>query len=124
MIDTLGKSTDIWFGQPANIMGGAHIAFLKAVVSTQFVGAGATLGVDLDEAPDGATWAHTVLGNYPPGIPVQYLTPGAVLLWAALPLYGGSILPIQPLLRWLSVYYTVVGGPFTAGAVNAWLDVV
>jgi len=123
VIDFFGVSTDIWAIINAQPSETPHKIYLKVCVgAVGFVGAGATLAVAMQDAPDGVTYANTILQTTQP-IPAVNLLPGTVLLWAPLPFFSGSVLPPNKMYRFTRMAYTVAGGPFTAGTVNALLDV-
>jgi hypothetical protein len=137
VIDFVGGSTNIFYGSTPDPAQGPHKMLLKVAVVTTFAGpANATLMFDLDESADAINWVHSPIGsNY--AIPLTQLVAGQFLFWGNLPFQGsGAIagtttpaLPIvpppggvTPLARYTSVYYTVANGPFTAGAIQAWLE--
>ncbi len=79
---------------------------------------GATLQIYLQDSPDGVTWSNTPLGT-PVALTLATLgAPGVILLKSVFPIYGGTNPPVV-LDRYLSIFYTVAGGPFTAGTLNA-----
>jgi len=98
---------------------------LKVVVSQIFAGpAGATLAIDLQDSPDNLTYNITQLGTTPMiTIATGLGTLGQRIIDAPLPRISGSTNPPIPLGRYLRILYVVTGGPFTAGAINAFLDI-
>ena len=96
---------------------------LVVTVGVPFAGpVGSTLVVFAQESNDGVTWTNTDLGNSAANTLAlgSLFSAGALLLKGVLPISGAG--PSGKLGRYLRVYYTVSGGPFTAGTINAWLD--
>jgi hypothetical protein len=95
---------------------------LFIAVGIPFTGpVGSTLTVVLQDSPDGITFATTDLGNTITQPLISLIIPGIPLLAGPLPIVGGGTNPPNFLDRFLRCYYTVGGGPFTAGTVNAFL---
>jgi len=108
------------------VLGGSLSTYLLSVYVFQiFQGpANAGLTVFLQDSADNINWFNTDLGDYLLE-PLSVLTiPGARLIQTQLPSISGSVNPPGPLQRYIRMYYSVTNGPFTAGAVNANVDVL
>jgi hypothetical protein len=115
-------------GGPNSIGDQVKKSILKVTVGVPFVGpAGSTLTAFLQESSDGTTWFNTDLGNSIVNSLAMLQQAGIVLLDGVLPRSGNSpatsISPIGRLGQYLRCFYTVGGGPFTAGTLNAWIEV-
>jgi hypothetical protein len=114
------------FGQQG-VFGGSPIKFILTVsVAQVFAGpAGATLLVLVQDSADNVNWNATDLSEVNPDILTTLQFPGAILLQGVLPSMGGSTnIPLPILRQFLRISYVVTLGPFTAGNVNAGLDVM
>jgi len=114
------------FGQKGQF-GGSPIRFMLSVIVAQlFTGpVNATLQVFLQDSADNFNWANTNLNDVTPEPLTVLQMVGVNLLQGDLPGIGGSTSIALPILRqYIRVYYLVANGPFTAGAVNARLDVM
>ena len=103
-------------------------SILKVTVGVPFVGpVGSTLSVFLQESNDNVTWVNSDLGNAFVNSLTMLQQAGFSLLDGVLPRSGNSLAgvlgPAGRLGQYLRVYYTVGGGPFTAGTINAWIEV-
>ena len=103
-------------------------SILKVTVGVPFVGpVGSTLSVFLQESNDNVTWVNSDLGNAFVNSLTMLQQAGFSLLDGVLPRSGNSLAgvlgPAGRLGQYLRVYYTVVGGPLTAGTINAWIEV-
>lgn len=94
---------------------------LVVSVGVPFAGPlGATLTVALQESNDGTTWTASELNNGLAQTLTQLQMAGFLILKGPLPISGNG--PTGKLGRFLRVFFTVTGGPFTAGTINAKLD--
>ena len=114
------------YGQNGMFGGAVKKFTLFVSVGVPFVGpAGATILVFMQDSADNVNWATTDLGNTVASVLAQLQVPGASLLQGDLPGLGGSTAIAIPILRqYLRVFYTVAGGPFTLGTVNARVDLM
>ena len=108
-------------------VGGSPIKFTLTVsVGVMFQGpANAMLSVGLQDSADNASWATTNISDFL-AEPLSVLqNPGQIILQMPLPGIGGSTNALLAILRqYLRMLYTVTNGPFTAGTINARLDVM
>ena len=114
------------YGQ-SGVFGGAVTKFTLTVSIAQiFAGpANATLLVLVQDSADNVNWLPTDLSEITPDILTTLQAPGAILCQGVLPAFGGSLAVALPLLRqYLRIFYQVANGPFTAGAVNARVDMM
>jgi hypothetical protein len=114
------------FGSNA-IFGGSPQRFILTIsVSQVFAGpVGSTLLCALQDSADNVTFNTTNLGMIIAANLTLLQIPGQTLLQGDLPPMGGSTLAGIDLLRqYLRTFYTVGGGPFTAGALRAQIDVL
>jgi hypothetical protein len=113
------------FGQDG-IFGGSPQRFMLTVSVTQvFAGpVGSTLLCGMQDSADNVTFNLTNLSMIIAANLTLLQIPGQVLLSGDLPAIGGSTLTALAVLRqYLRMLYTVGGGPFTAGAITAGIDV-
>ena len=114
------------FGQQG-AFGGSPIKFILGVTVAQvFQGpANATLLVLVQDSADNVNWANTDMSEVTADPLSTLQVPGAFLTQSVLPAIGGSLaIPLPVLRQYLRIFYTVANGPFTAGAVNARIDVM
>ncbi len=81
---------------------------------------GSTLTAALQESNDGTTWVNSELNNGVAQTFTMLQQAGLLILKGSIPISGNG--PTGKLGRYLRVYYTVGGGPFTAGTIHAWID--
>ena len=109
------------------VFGGAVTKFtLIVTVGIPFVGpVGSTLYVGLqDSALNTTDWLYTDITDYLVENLASLQIPGQVIISQPLPAIGGSTNPPGALRQYLRMYYTVAGGPFTAGTLNARVDIM
>ena len=114
------------FGQDG-VFGGSPQRFMLTVsVAQVFAGpVGSTLLTGLQDSADNTTFNTTNLSMIIAANFTLLQIPGQILLQGDLPAMGGSTLAaISALRQYLRMLYTVGGGPFTAGAISAWIDVM
>ena len=114
------------FGQQG-AFGGSPIKFTLTVsVGVMFQGpANAMLSVGLQDSADNASWATTNVSDFLAETLSVLQNPGQIILQMPLPGIGGSTNALLAILRqYLRMLYTVTNGPFTAGTINARLDVM
>lgn len=107
------------YGSQGVFGGSIHRFILNVSVVQLFQGAGASLQVFLQDSADNVNWANTNVSMIA-AYAVAVLAPGKPLLSMDLPGLGNSGI----LRQFLKVWYAVTGGPFTAGTVNAGIDVL
>lgn len=94
-------------------LGGPEAAYLVIEVDTTMVGAGASLTASLESDSTANLATSPTIHATSGAVPVANL--GAKAKVAVMPL------PFGAYERYLGVRYTVAGGPFTAGAVSAYI---
>ena len=109
------------------VFGGAVKKFSLIVsVGVPFIGpAGGTIYIGLqDSALNTTDWAYTDVGDFLAENLASLQIPGQILINQPMPSTGGSINPPNILRQFLRMYYTIAGGPFTAGTLNARVDMM
>jgi hypothetical protein len=98
----------------------------RATVGIPFVGpANATLVFSLQGGNDLIAWAILNIGDYYPFTLPTLQIPGQILCDSPLANIGGALSATTPprlMPRYMRINYWVANGPFTAGTVNAGLD--
>ena len=113
------------FGQ-VGVLAGSPIKFTIVCSLAQiFQGpANATLLVQVQDSPDNVNWSVTDMTEVLAENLAALQIPGQILITSVIPAIGGSTNPPGPVQRYIRIFYVVANGPFTAGAVNARIDMM
>ena len=116
----IGRSGVLFGIDPGAVGDGGVDPFVNINISTLFVGAGASLTISLQYAPDNGTGARTwTTAASTAAIPVANLTAGQF--------YQLPLPPVPPQIagnvRFVRLNYTVSSGPFSAGAISSCITI-
>ena len=113
------------FGQ-MGVVAASPIKFtITASIAQIFQGpVNATLLVQVQDSPDNVNWSVTDMTEVLAENLAALQIPGQIIITSVIPAIGGSTNPPGVVQRYIRIFYVVANGPFTAGAVNARIDMM